>query len=100
MAPRSGAKVHKIELLKLADEDYPIDAERLEDIIEEAAGCKPDYIGLLTPREVFPVSLYEWLGDYLDGFTNIIDIQELYYRIKYEKSEKEMALIEQAELNL
>ncbi len=38
LAPRSGARVHKVEMLKLADEDYPIDAEKVEDVLEEAAG--------------------------------------------------------------
>ena len=28
LASRSGAPVHKVEMLKLADEDYPIEAER------------------------------------------------------------------------
>ncbi len=59
LAPRSGAKVHKAEVLQLADEDYPIDAERFEDVIEEACGGKPDAIGLLTPRAVLPVHIFE-----------------------------------------
>jgi hypothetical protein len=32
LAPRAKAPVHKVELLQLADEKYPIDAERLEDV--------------------------------------------------------------------
>lgn len=96
LSPRSGAKVHKVEMLKLADEDYPINAECLEDVIEEAVGRKPDRIGLLTPREVLPVSIYEFLGDYLGGYDKIIDVQETYYKIKYEKSNEEMKLIEDA----
>ncbi len=59
LAPRSGAKVHKVEMLKLADEDYPIDAEQVQDVIEEAAGCTPGRIALLTPRAVFPVGRCE-----------------------------------------
>jgi Xaa-Pro aminopeptidase len=98
LAYRSGAKVHKVEMLKLADEEYPIDAERVEDVIEEAAGCKPDRIGLLTPRAVFPLSIYEYLVEYLGGNNRVVDAQELYYRIKYEKSEREMDLIAQASL--
>lgn len=94
LSQRSGAKVHKVEMLKLADEEYPIDAEKVEDVIEEAAGCKPYRIGLLTPRAVIPVSIYEFLGNYLGSFKNIIDVQELYYKIKYEKSDEEMRLIE------
>jgi len=96
LSPRSGAKVHKVEMLKLADEDYPINAERVEDVIEEAAGCKPGRIGLLTPRAVLPVSIYEFLGDYLGSFDDIVDVQEIYYKIKYEKSDEEMRLIEDA----
>ena len=37
LAPRADIKVHKVEMLKLADEDYPVEAEKLEDVIEEAA---------------------------------------------------------------
>lgn len=96
LSPRSGSKVHKIEMLKLADEDYPIDAEKLEDVIEEASGCKPDIIGLLTPRAVLPTSIYEFLIEYLGGPQNIVDVQEIYYKVKYEKSDEEMQLIEQA----
>lgn len=98
LAPRSGAKVHKVEMLKLADEDYPIDAERVEDVIEEAAGKKPYTIGLLTPRAVMPVSFYSYLVDYLGDAGRLVDAQELYYRIKYEKSDAEMACIAQASL--
>ena len=65
LAPRAGIKVHKVEMLKLADEDYPVEAEKLEDVIEEAARCKPKVIGLLTPRAVFPVDMYEYLQSYL-----------------------------------
>lgn len=98
LAYRSGAKVHKVEMLKLADEEYPINAERVEDVIEEAAGCKPDKIGLLTPKAVFPAGIYEFLEDYLGENGEIVDAQDLYYKIKYEKSETEMKLIEQAAL--
>ena len=93
LAFRSGASVHKVEMLKLADEDYPIEAERVEDIIEEAAGGKPNTVALLTPRAVFPVGIYDFLVQYMQGKGQIIDAQELYYRIKYEKSVNEMEMI-------
>ena len=51
---RSGATVHKAELLQLADEKYPIKAERLEDVITAAAGGSVDHIALLTPGRSFP----------------------------------------------
>ena len=54
LADRAGAKVHKVELLQLADEKYPIRAERLEDVLAEACGTRPNRIGLLTPRQVIP----------------------------------------------
>ncbi len=38
LAPRAGAIVHKVEMLQLADEKYPIAAERLEDVLEAAGG--------------------------------------------------------------
>ena len=98
LAFRSGASVHKVEMLKLADEDYPIEAERVEDIIEEAAGGKPNTVALLTPRAVFPVGIYDFLVQYMQGKGQIIDAQELYYRIKYEKSVNEMAMIREAGL--
>lgn len=96
LAGRSNSKVHKLQMLQLADEDYPIEAERLEDVIEEACGGKPDRIGLLTPRAIFPVSLYEALSDYLGSPDKIVDAQEVYYRVKYEKSDIEMKLIEES----
>lgn len=96
LAPRSGSQVFKVEMLKLADEDYPIDAVRIEDVIEMAAGCKPERIGLLTPKEVLPVSIYKFLLNYLGNEKNIVDAQEIYYKIKYEKSDNEMKCIEEA----
>ena len=55
LAPRSGCQVRKVEMLKLADEDYPVDAVRLEDVFQEACGGKPRNIGLLTPTEIIPM---------------------------------------------
>jgi Xaa-Pro aminopeptidase len=95
LADRSGAAVHKVELLQLADEKYPIRAERLEDVIRAAAGKDVDHIALLTPRQVIPAGLVEYLQN-LYGIEDVIDAQELYYRAKYEKSEIEMRLISDA----
>src|SRR5437016_3362980 len=61
LADRAGAIVHKVELLQLADEKYPIRAERLEDVIRAAAGKDVDHIALLTPRQVIPAGLVEYL---------------------------------------
>lgn len=96
LADRAGAKVHKVELLQLADEKYPIRAERLEAVLEEAAGGKKvDRIGLLTPRQVIPDGLVRYLES-LVGRDNVVDAQPLYYKIKYEKSDAEMRLIRDA----
>jgi len=95
LAPRACAKVHKVEMLKLADEEYPINAEKLECVIEQAAGCKVKRIGLLTPREVIPYRFVKYLED-IYGTENVVDIQEVYYKIKYEKSDNEMKLIRDA----
>ena len=95
LAGRAGAVVHKVELLQLADEKYPIRAERLEDVIEAAAGGKVDHIALLTPRQVVPAGLVGYLED-LFGRDGVVDAQEIYYRVKYEKSDIEMRLIADA----
>jgi Xaa-Pro aminopeptidase len=96
LADRAGAAVHKVELLQLADEKYPIRAERLEDVIAAAAGGKNvDHIALLTPRQVIPAGLVEYL-QHLYGREGVIDAQEIYYRVKYEKSDIEMRLIADA----
>lgn len=95
LAGRAGAEVHKVELLQLADEKYPIKAERLEDVIAAAAGSTVDHIALLTPRQVIPSALVEYLEG-LYGREGVVDAQELYYRVKYEKSEIEMRLIADA----
>jgi Xaa-Pro aminopeptidase len=95
LAARAGARVHKVELLQLADEKYPIQAERLEDVIAAAAGMEVDRIALLTPRQVIPDGVVGYLEG-LFGPENVVDTQELYYRAKYEKSDAEMRLIRDA----
>ena len=82
LSKRSRAKVHRVEMMKIPGTEYPTDAERIEDIIEEAAGCKPDKIALLTSKTVIPVDLYEFLSNYLGGSENIIDAQELFNKVK------------------
>jgi Xaa-Pro aminopeptidase len=95
LAPRAGAKVHKVELLQLADEKYPIRAELLGDVLEQAAGKQVRRIGLLTPRQVIPAGIVQSL-EALFGRDGVVDAQELYQRLRYEKSDIEMALIRQA----
>lgn len=95
LAPRAKAAVHKVELLQLADEKYPVAAQRLEDVLEAAAGGKVCRVGLLTPRQVIPSALVEYLNNCY-GEENVVDAQELYFKIKYEKSEIEVALARQA----
>ena len=99
LAGRAGIKVHKVEMLKLADEEYPIDAEKLEDVIEEAAGGRPKVIGLLNTKSSlsgrYIMNLY-W--NILAEQVRLVDAQELYYKIKYEKSEMEMDLIRDASI--
>ena len=95
LAPRADAVVHKVELLQLADEKYPIEAERLEDVIAAAAGQSVDRIALLTPRQVIPDGVVGYLEG-LFGPENVVDAQDLYFRLKYEKSDAEMRLIHDA----
>lgn len=95
LASRAGATVHKVELLQLADEKYPIRAERLEDVLEIAAGGKVERVGLLTPRQVVPDALVSYLEGIV-GRENVVDAQLPYYKIKYEKSDAEMRLIRDA----
>ncbi|MFH1743432.1 MAG: M24 family metallopeptidase [bacterium] len=95
LARRAKAPVHKVEILQLADEKYPIEAEKLEDVLEAAHGGPVKRVGLLSPRQVVPSGVVEYLEQAV-GRDNIIDCQELYWRIKYEKSPMEMELIADA----
>ena len=95
LSPRSGCRVGRVEMLKLADEEYPVEADRMEDVVEDICGGKPRALALLTPRAVMPVSIFEWFESYV-GKGNLRDAQEIYYKIKYEKSDIEMALTRQA----
>lgn len=95
LSKRSGCRVGRVEMLKLADEEYPVEVERLENVVEDICGGKPKRIALLTSRSVMPVSIYEWFEDYV-GKGNLVDAQEIYYKLKYEKSDKEMILTRQA----
>jgi Xaa-Pro aminopeptidase len=95
LAERAQAQVHKVELLQLADEQYPIRAERLEDVLEQAADGPVRRIGLLTPRQVIPAGLVAAL-EKIVGAQNVVDAQLLYQRLRYEKSDREMQLIRDA----
>lgn len=95
LSPRSGCRVARVEMLKLADEEYPVEADRLEDVVEDICGGKPRRLALLTSRSVMPLSIYQWFEGYV-GEGNLLDAQELYYKIKYEKSDIEMQLTRQA----
>jgi Xaa-Pro aminopeptidase len=98
LAARAKATVHKVELLQLADEKYPIRAVRLEEVIEAAAGksmAQVKRIGLLTPRQVVPAGVVDYL-DNLVGKSNVVDAQLLYQKIKNLKSDREMELIRDA----
>src|ERR1017187_4056580 len=76
LAGRAGAVVHKVEILQLADEKYPIKAEHLEQVIEAAAGGPIDHIALLTPRQVIPAGIVRFLES-LFGPDGVVDAQEL-----------------------
>ena len=95
LAARASAPVHKVEMLQLAGEDYPIEADRPEEVFEAACGKIPQRIGLLSPREVVPVMLIEFLEQHF-GRDSVVDAQEIYGRIKYEKSADEIALTRDA----
>jgi len=100
LAGRSRSIVHKVEMLQLADEKYPIAAEKLEAVIEAAAGMplsKMKRIALLTPRQIIPASVVAYL-ERLFGKDGVVDEQEIYYKIKYIKSDMELALIRDASL--
>lgn len=92
---RSGVKIRKVDLVNVANENYPGDLLRPETIIEEACGKKPKNIALLTTKGVFPVALFSCLENMV-GRENIIDLSKKYYRIKYAKSDVEMRLIEES----
>ena len=96
LSPRSGCQVRKVEMLKLADEDYPVEAVRLEDVFEEVCGGRPHNIGLMTPTEVIPMKFLYVFREYFGGEENIIDARELLFKIKYIKSDNEMRMITEA----
>lgn len=96
LSPRSGCQVRKVEMLKLADEDYPVEAVRLEDVFEEVCGKRPQNIGLLTPTEVIPMKFLYVFREYFGSEENIIDARELLFKIKYIKSDNEMRMITEA----
>ena len=95
LAPRANAKVSRVEMLKLAGEDYTIGTRGIEEVIEEVAAAKVRQIGLLTPRMVIPSEMVAHL-ERVFGRENVVDCQELYHRIRYEKSDNEMRLMRDA----
>jgi Xaa-Pro aminopeptidase len=55
----------------------------------------PQKIALLSPRQVIPAALVDNCAE-LVGAENIVDAQELYWKIKYEKSPAELAMVRAA----
>lgn len=92
---RSGVKIRKVDILKVDDPAYPKELLTPEDIIQEACSKKPQKIALLTTRGIFPLGLYNTLKRYV-GEENVADISQKYYEIKFEKSDREMKLIEES----
>lgn len=92
---RSDVRIRKTDILKIGSEDYPEGILTPEQIIEEACGGKPRNIAVLTTKGIFPVGLYTALEQYV-GREQILDLSENYYKIKYEKSDREMRLIEES----
>jgi Xaa-Pro aminopeptidase len=97
LSGRAAAAVHKVEMLQLAGEDYPIQAERPEAVFEAACGRTPRRIALLSPREVVPVRLVDFMHSAF-GPGSVGDAQEIYGRLKYQKSAAELALTRDASL--
>lgn len=89
---RSNVHIRKVDIINVDSESYPDDLLRPESIIEEACGGKPEKIALLTTKGIFPLGLYNVIKRYV-GEENVADISSQYYRIKYEKSDREMRLI-------
>jgi len=96
LAPRSGCKVRKLEVLKLADENYPVEAVTLDEVFEEACGRRPKNIAFLTPTEVLPAKFLQVFREYFGGEENVLDAREILFKVKYEKSENEMRMIREA----
>ncbi len=96
LAPRSGCKIRKVEMLKLADENYPVEAVKIEDVFEEACGGKPENIGLLTPTQIIPISFFKFFREYLGGEEHIVDARDVLCKVKYIKSSNEMRMISEA----
>lgn len=93
---RAGCQVRKVEMLKLADEDYPVAAVRIEDVLEEACGHMPKNIGLLTPTEVIPTKFFLAFRQLFGGEENVIDAREILFKVKYIKSDNEMRMTKEA----
>lgn len=96
LSPRSGCKVRKLEILKLADEDYPVESVTLDEVFEEACGRRPSNVAFLTPTEVVPARFLQVFREYFGGEENVLDARDVLFKIKYEKSENEMRLVAEA----
>lgn len=92
---RSGVHIKRVDIHKVDESQYPDGVLRPEQIIKMACGGKPKKIAVLTPKYVFPVGLYNVLSRYV-GNENMLDLSLDYSAIKYEKSDSEMELIEEA----
>ncbi len=95
---RANAKIFRTDIFKADYGDaYPKGILHPHEAIEAACGGKPANIALLTTRAVLPLSLYNMVSAYV-GAGNVKDLSKEYYAIKYNKSELELKLCEEASL--
>ncbi|MEG2001272.1 MAG: M24 family metallopeptidase, partial [Evtepia sp.] len=71
-------------------------ADRVEDVFEEACGGTPHNIGLLTPTEIIPMSFYQFFLRYFGAEESVIDARNILCKAKYIKSDDEMRMIKEA----
>ena len=93
--PRSGAKIRVMDILNLGTGQTDQNLNTPASIVTEACGKIPEKIAILSSKVFFPVGLYQELSEQL-AQTKIDDLSEDYYKIKYNKSELELKLIEES----
>jgi len=95
-AKASGCEVAVLREFQISDEEYRnVTCQSVGDVVRRVKTGRRPRVAIFSPGEVLPFSQYQMLAEAF-GARNVIFDPELLQLIKYEKSLKELKIMEQA----
>jgi len=95
-AQTSGAEVSVLREFQISDEEYRnVKCESIRGVMRRLKTGRNPRVAIFSPAEYLPLSQYEMLVDSF-GKKNVVFDEDMLRRIKYEKSYKELKIMQEA----